>query len=314
MTDAPSPAELARHVRRRLTDELDGILGSAPELATLIESYLERPAKLIRPRLLVETALAHGADDATAVLDLAAGTELLHLFALIHDDRIDGVDRENRSIEEHGHRAALRVLAGDLVHTIADSLIAETVVRYRLPPTILSTIREVSALTVAGQACNIRFLADYDDSPRLSDLFGLYDAKTGYYTFVAPLRIGALCAGGTEASPDSLDWLGLLLGRAFQLQDDLEDVAALLANGATEAPRWEFNLVATYLTETGAAAGMSFEEVDTAGLRSWAHRLLSHLRADAHEAAGQLALPPDGRRRIAAFVHGLFDAAVAPGS
>jgi geranylgeranyl diphosphate synthase type II len=322
MRAAPSPRELTRHIRGRVDAELEQIRTSAPDVLRLIEAYLERPAKLVRPMLLIESAIAHGAEHEEAVLDLAAGTELLHVLALIHDDRIDGVDRENRPIEAQDRTSALRVLAGDLLHTIADGLIAETVVRYRLPEAVLATVREVSALTVAGQARNIRFLEDHERAPSLADLFALYDAKTGYYTFVAPLRLGAFSAGG--ASPDTapLDELGLILGRAFQLQDDAEDVAALLAAGRDDVPRWEFNLLAAYLTETGdggggngiGGAGRPAAGVDTSRLRAWSDEILAGLRGEAQRAVAQLALDAAGRRRLSAFADRLFDTVTAPGA
>jgi geranylgeranyl diphosphate synthase type II len=45
--------------------------------------------------------------------------------------------------------------------------------------------------------------------------------KTAHYSFMAPLEIGAIIAGADEAQRGELRTLGLALGVAFQIQDDL---------------------------------------------------------------------------------------------
>lgn len=323
MTAALSPEALAARMHEVLNRHLEEALVDVPEVAGLIRSYLDRPAKLIRPTLLAEAARAYGARNEEAVLDLAAGTELLHLFALLHDDRIDGIDRNNLRIAEGSADAALRVLAGDLVHTIADGHLAETVIRNGLPLEVIRTVRDISAITVAGQARNMRFLRG---EPTRTALYELYDMKTGYYSFVAPLRIGALSADADGGA--ALDRLGLRIGRAFQLADDAEDVDALRTDAAVEVPRWEFNLVAVYLGETqppqharralsalleGAGAGAGSEArdaragIDLSGLANWVAARLSELRGEIRQCTAELDLPAAGRERLSAFLGHLLD-------
>jgi geranylgeranyl diphosphate synthase type I len=53
------------------------------------------------------------------------------------------------------------------------------------------------------------------------DIFKIYDFKTAYYTFSGPLAIGATLAGAPSKEVNLLYDLGVSLGRAFQIKDDI---------------------------------------------------------------------------------------------
>ena len=263
--------------RRRLEEEIyrsldaafadEPTIAEAPHLREAIESYLRRPARLMRPRVLLAAAEAYlPQPEATyrrsgeAIYALAAATELLHVFALMHDDQLDGNPRPG--VYPAQDRGTL-LLAGDLLHTRAMALIEECVAEFGLPREISRRVTSVSEKTIAGQAMDVHLLNE-GPPPHRDRLYRLYDLKTGYYSFVAPLVVGAL-ASAPETSPteiDTLEELGLRLGRAYQLRDDAADTAALLDQSddatagsriGTATPRpWEFNLLVALLTEIGS--------------------------------------------------------------
>jgi hypothetical protein len=323
---------LRRHIADLVEEQLDAVAraGAGDELAELIRGYIGRPAKLVRPRVMWEAARSYGADDEERVLDLAAGIELLHVFALIHDDRIDGLGRDNRAITESRGDAALRVLAGDLLHAVAHGAIAQRVRRDGLPVALLETVRDASVVTVAGQVADMRYLKRGSPSPSLSSLFELYDVKTGYYSFVAPLRIGALAARPAVGTPEGLERFGLLLGRAFQLQDDAEDVLSAHQGDEDNLPPWHVNVLAAFDAEREgpvpahvhghagsqhrSRAGGSRREphrrqasgLDTEEFGAWVHRTVSQVLADAEEAAVQIVPPPDDEDVLVALARALL--------
>jgi geranylgeranyl diphosphate synthase type II len=45
--------------------------------------------------------------------------------------------------------------------------------------------------------------------------------KTGWYSFITPVLVGAIAAGAAPARRDAMARVALLLGIAFQIQDDL---------------------------------------------------------------------------------------------
>ena len=58
------------------------------------------------------------------------------------------------------------------------------------------------------------------------DLFLILESKTGYYTIAGPMRLGAILAGATDNQLTSIYKFGLLLGRSFQIIDDLLDLTS----------------------------------------------------------------------------------------
>ncbi|MDD5069981.1 MAG: polyprenyl synthetase family protein, partial [Candidatus Omnitrophica bacterium] len=53
------------------------------------------------------------------------------------------------------------------------------------------------------------------------EIFRIYDYKTAFYTFAAPLSMGATLAGASQNEIKKLRDYGLYLGRAFQIKDDI---------------------------------------------------------------------------------------------
>lgn len=312
------PIETLRlEIQRRLDRALDAYYprNDSPEVVAVIDSYLRRPAKLLRPRLLLLSANRYGPDaPVEPLLELAAATELLHVFALMHDDRMDRDGREGVELPQDTGNGAYLVLAGDLLHTLAIGMIEECVTGNQLSPSIPRWVRQVSCRTIAGQASDVRFLTK-NGAPGIDSLYELYDLKTGYYSFVAPLIIGALAVGRDESS--YLEALGLLVGRAFQLRDDESDLRRRMAgHTAGESTPWELNLLAT-LEESApkksepaqAARAPAFETGPTsgegaAGAGSRAAEAASRDAAEPAESAGPDAL---ARRAEAIALHETVD-------
>ncbi|TVR04752.1 MAG: hypothetical protein EA403_04455 [Spirochaetaceae bacterium] len=268
---------------------------TAPQLVAAVQAYLQRPAKRLRPTLLMAAARAFEAPHGEAVLRLAAATELLHLFALMHDDLLD------QDMRVAASSSAVRVLGGDLLFVIGYRTIVRVVAGAGLPGEIVDTVNHAAITTLAGQAMELHFAEDPDQAPTLERLFELYDRKTGWYTFVAPLQIGALCGGAGVHDRDLLAAAGRKLGHAFQLRDDAADIGTFLEAGITTsgrpgeragAPPWEFNLARVVAHETttpidrltaGDIAGFARYHADSA--RGEAVRLLTGLSVPAARVA-----------------------------
>ncbi len=244
--------EILRLFRREvLTHDLHA---SSPQLIEYVEAYLQRPAKRIRPWLLGTAAAAYGFSDREAVLRVGAATELLHVFALMHDDRLDGEERITTESEPEKRDHPYQVLGGDFLHSVAMHTLHDAVREFALSDEILDVIQSISLTTIAGQASDIEFLDHADVSPSIDRLHTLYDVKTGYYSFVAPLTIGGIMGDAPASDRGTLTALGLELGRVYQIRDDVADIREYLARIDAEdtslPPRWEFNLLSTYLFES----------------------------------------------------------------
>jgi geranylgeranyl diphosphate synthase type II len=172
----------------------------------------------LRPRLCLTVACACG-DDNRALADAAAASiELLHCASLVHDDLPCFDDAGMRRGKPSVHAAfgeRLAVLAGDALIVLAFQALAHAGASspHRLPQLLILVARAVGMPSgiVAGQAWECEPEINLGDYQR---------AKTGTL-FAAATMAGAAAAG---ANPDGWETLGLRLGEAYQVADDLRDV------------------------------------------------------------------------------------------
>ena len=164
------------------------------------------------------------------VVRVSAALELLHLFALIHDDVMDESDSRRgrptvhtRAAEQHadksGHGSPQRfgesvaILLGDLAHAEADHLAAE------LPPAMRKIWRSLVIELVCGQRRDIT-----GGAAGRRDLWHARQVarmKSGAYTVERPLELGAAAAQAPDVVYACLTSYGREVGEAFALRDDL---------------------------------------------------------------------------------------------
>ncbi|MEU7587124.1 polyprenyl synthetase family protein [Micromonospora sp. NPDC049230] len=180
-----------------------------------------------------------GVEALPPVLPALAALELLHTFALVHDDVMDAsTTRRGRPTahvalaEQHiaaGHRGdpgrfgeAVAILIGDLCMVWADRLLAHATV----PAARLFEVRrcydQMRVETVAGQYLDV--LGENDPANWSVDrALRVAHYKTASYTVQRPLLFGACLAGVPADDPlvSAYTRYGLAVGEAFQLRDDL---------------------------------------------------------------------------------------------
>ncbi|MGY2047853.1 polyprenyl synthetase family protein [Methylobacterium sp. JK268] len=193
--------------------------GAPPLLAEAIRYAVFPGGHRIRPRLCLAVARACGDDDPAASDAAAAAIELLHCASLVHDDLPCFDDAPMRRQKPSVHVAfgePLALLTGDALIVLAFETLARGAARVpaRLAALVGLVARAVGspAGIVAGQA--------WESEPSVG-LSAYQQAKTGAL-FAAATVTGA-AAAGAEARPWRL--LGEYLGEAYQVADDLRDVA-----------------------------------------------------------------------------------------
>ena len=221
---APLQAELDAAIYRDLPAS-----PSRPELEqfyALLRDYPERGGKRLRGLLLLLSAAAHGAPWEQGV-GVAAALELFQNWVLIHDDIEDDSEDRRGSPALHkqvGLPVALNV--GDALHIY----MWRTLLRHvwnldaraggqRQGQRLVETFEEMISRTAEGQHLDLTWVAEGRFDVTEADYLAMVTLKSAYYTVVAPLVLGALCAG---AEPDPrLSEAGLALGVAFQIRDDV---------------------------------------------------------------------------------------------
>ncbi len=196
--------------------------GRSPrELYEPMAYLLEAGGKRIRPLLLALSCEAVGGSLASC-LDAAVAVELLHTFTLVHDDIMDrdGLRRGRPTVHVKWDEPTA-ILAGDGLVTAA----YESLIRASHPNAAVVIRRFTDSLTglCEGQALDKLFESRPSVTP--AEYLDMIEKKTGRL-IEASCGIGALLGGGSDEETACLERFGAGLGRAFQIQDDLLDVAA----------------------------------------------------------------------------------------
>ncbi len=172
---------------------------------------------------------AGGGPDDDLVVDVGAALELLHTFALVHDDVMDGSERRRGGAAVHTqfvdrHRATgwrgedrrfgegAAILVGDFAFVYADQLMA------RAPDDARAIYDELRIELCVGQYLDLVGTASGGRDAATARRIEWY--KSGKYTVERPLHLGAALAGRPDLAP-ALSAFGLPLGEAFQLRDDI---------------------------------------------------------------------------------------------
>lgn len=196
----------------------------------LIEAILysvNAGGKRLRPLVLLDLLEDMGLELTAAHFDVAAAVEMIHTGSLIHDDlpAMDNDDyRRGRLTNHKKFGEATAILAGDSLFLDPFGLLAES----DLPVTIkVELLRELSYAAgsygmVGGQMLDMK---GEEQQLAISELQLIHANKTGKllaFPFVAAGIIAEL--GATDVA--DLRTAGELVGLAFQVRDDILDVAA----------------------------------------------------------------------------------------
>lgn len=224
-------AEAFEDELRRFVEARPGEDGAVENLhdatAYALGSDIADPAqrgKRIRPVLCLLSAEALGADRALA-MPFALAIELMHNFALVHDDMEDGdVMRRGRDAVWVRYGSAHGINIGDylLVHTMTaltdwgtPELDAAT--RFRLVGLLARALDH----THIGQALEINARGRRGISEE--DYLRIVREKTGHY-LAAPIQGGALVAGADDETLEIIGEMAQFLGPMFQIIDDIIDL------------------------------------------------------------------------------------------
>jgi len=185
--------------------------------------------KRLRPLLVYVTGESLGAP--LEQLDApAAAVELIHVYSLVHDDLPAMDDDDLRRGRPTCHRAydeATAILVGDALQALAFSVLATDVASGVAPAARVTMIRILAHAAgtsgmAGGQAIDLVSVGQTLD---IGALENMHARKTGAL-IQGSVLLGAAAAGviaGEEFA--ALEHFGAEIGLAFQIQDDILDVA-----------------------------------------------------------------------------------------
>ncbi|KLO32061.1 bifunctional (2E,6E)-farnesyl/geranyl diphosphate synthase [Mycobacterium haemophilum] len=210
------------------------------DLLAGLEDFVLNGGKRLRPAFAYWgwQAVATQSPD-NAVLLLFSALELLHAFALLHDDVIDeSLTRRGRptaqvrfaalhrdrkwrgSPDQFGKSAA--ILIGDLAQAWADDIVSQ-VCRANLPPDAQSRVQrvwtDIRTEVLGGQYLDI--VAEASAAESIASAMSVATYKTACYTVSRPLQLGLAAAADRPDIAGIFGQFGTDLGVAFQLRDDV---------------------------------------------------------------------------------------------
>jgi len=205
---------------------LDGEIVRPDHLMAAIRHGVLNGGKRFRPFLVIETAKLFGASVRQA-LPAAAALECVHCYSLIHDDLPAMDDDDLRRGQPTVHKAfdeATAILAGDSLLTFAFDLITDPVsgLSGDIRADLANRLARAAGLggMAGGQALD---LAAPASKPGEDGIVTLQAMKTGALIRFA-CEAGAVIGGAERADVARMRSFGEIIGRAFQLADDLLDV------------------------------------------------------------------------------------------
>ena len=203
----------------------------APRLVESILYSVHAGGKRIRPLLLLELLEAFHAPILEAHFQVAAALEMIHTGSLIHDDlpAMDNDDYRRGQLTNHKKFGEdLAILAGDSLFLDAFGCVAEADLPASIRVQLIALLSDASGTAgmVAGQVLDME---GEGASLTLDQLQVIHANKTGRL-LAYPFQATGTLLELEPAIATLLEEIGLHLGLAFQIRDDILDVTADFAS------------------------------------------------------------------------------------
>lgn len=225
----------------RIAGFVEPLAAPADELLAPLTRLSSR-GKRLRAKLLLKGHEAAGGGRMDAAVRVAAALELFQVAALVHDDVVDdsdtrrGLPSTHRAIQDlhtssnwRGDSARFgtssAILAGDLaLMACMGELVGALVgVDAEVATAVGDRFTSMATVCTAGQYLDLRLAAQPIEllAEEREAILAVMRAKTASYTTVGPLAMGAALAGCPPEQVDAWAAVGVPLGVAFQLRDDV---------------------------------------------------------------------------------------------
>ena len=214
-------AELEERLRSTMVEVEQALLGhvesEAPFITKAARHLMEAGGKRFRP-LLCFLAAESGSGPTPDVLTAACVVELTHLASLYHDDVMDEADLRRGAASANARwDNHVAILTGDFLFAKSSELTAA------LGPEAVRIQAQTFSRLVEGQILETLGPGPEDDA--LEHYLRVVAGKTGSL-IATSARYGAMFGGASAEVVEALTEYGERIGVAFQLADDILDVAS----------------------------------------------------------------------------------------
>jgi heptaprenyl diphosphate synthase len=205
-----------KKIVKKIDENIKNItVSNRPIINYAVDDLIKGGGKKLRPFLLF-LAASFGDYDKKVLLDLGSGIEILHMASLVHDDIIDNAElRRGQETAQKKFGKKEAVFIGDYLLTKTFDILFDHLDR--------DTLKRISK--------NVRLICEgeieqsekaFDFQITIKDYFKRIRHKTALL-FALSSYLGAYVSGIREKKLNILYKLGLEIGMAFQIQDDILD-------------------------------------------------------------------------------------------
>lgn len=185
--------------------------------------------KRLRPMFLYEAFHVFGGREEAAVRPFMMAIEMIHTYSLVHDDlpAMDNDDYRRGKLTTHKkYGEDIGILAGDALLNFAYETACLAFDSHTESSLIGQAMRVLAVKAgvygmVGGQTADVEHSGQAMDE---DTLYYIYKNKTSAL-IEASLMVGAILAGASDEDVASMETVGECVGIAFQIQDDILDVA-----------------------------------------------------------------------------------------
>lgn len=201
-------------------NEIRNIIPKEPgAVYNMLEEYIFRAGKRIRPALLMLSFRALDGKERKNAIKSAAIIELFHNFTLIHDDIEDSSQfRRGKPTLHNSHGIPIALNSGDALYTIVWNSIIKMNMK-EMAIIYSNAFRRV----VEGQGIELEWYKNKKMNITEEQYFDMVSEKTGALIGAA-CESGALLAGANSEVAEKFRIFGEALGVAFQIQDDILNI------------------------------------------------------------------------------------------
>lgn len=199
-------------------------------IVSAINYSVKAGGKRLRPIFMYETFRMFGGEG-EVVEPFMAAIEMIHNYSLVHDD-LEAMDndefRRGRKTTHVIYGEGMAVLAGDgLLNLAYETAIKAFDIKGADKKRIIKALKILAGRAgiggmLGGQACDV----DAEEKKKqidMDELMYIHENKTGALIESA-MTIGAVLAGASGEEVDIISQVAMLVGTAFQIEDDILDV------------------------------------------------------------------------------------------
>ncbi len=231
--------------------------GYASTVISAMNYSVKAGGKRLRPIFMNEIYRMFGGKG-KVICPFLAAQEMIHTYSLVHDD-LEVMDndefRRGRKTTHVVYGEAMAVLAGDgLLNMAFETALKAFEVRGASKKQVIRALKilaEKAGLKgmLGGQAVDVDLEVKQSS---ISDevLIFIHENKTGAL-IQSSMMIGAVLAGASDETVSEIERMSLLIGTAFQIEDDILDVTGNEETIGKPVGSDEKNNKTTYVTRFG---------------------------------------------------------------